>query len=201
MTQKKLRVVLATTNRHKLDELQLMLAGSPVELVMPPHAIEVDETGETFRENARLKARTYARLLGEPALADDSGLAVDALGGRPGVHSARYAGANATDADRINKLLGELKDVPDAERGASFHCALVLAWPGDGELTVEGLVQGRILHEPRGEHGFGYDPVFYVPSLDKSFAELTTEEKNKHSHRAKAAELLVEALQHATAGR
>ena len=201
MTQSKLRVVLATTNRHKLDELQMMLAGSPVELVMPPHAIEVDETGETFRENARLKARTYARLLGEPALADDSGLSVDALGGRPGVHSARYAGPNATDADRINKLLGELQGVPDAERGASFHCALVLAWPGDGELMVEGLVSGRILHEPRGEHGFGYDPVFYVPALDKSFAELTTEEKNQHSHRAKAAELLVEALQHATAGR
>lgn len=201
MTQRKLRVVLATTNRHKLDELQLMLEGSPVELVMPPHAIEVDETGETFRENARLKARTYARLLGEPALADDSGLSVEALGGRPGVHSARYAGPNATDADRIAKLLGELKGVPDAERGASFHCALVLAWPGDGELTVEGLVSGRILHESRGEHGFGYDPVFYVPSLSKSFAELTTEEKNRHSHRAKAAELLVEALQHATAGR
>lgn len=201
MTQPKLKVVLATTNRHKLDELQRMLADSPVELVMPPHAIEVDETGETFSENARLKARTYARLLGEPALADDSGLSVDALGGRPGVHSARYAGVNATDADRIRKLLGELEGVPDAERGASFHCALVLAWPGDSELTVEGLVSGRILHEARGEHGFGYDPVFYVPSLDKTFAELSPEEKNLHSHRAKAAELLVEALQHATAGR
>ena len=201
MTQKKLKVVLATTNRHKLDELQQMLADSPVELVMPPHAIEVDETGETFSDNARLKARTYARLLGEPALADDSGLSVDALGGRPGVHSARYAGANATDADRIRKLLGELEGVPDAERGASFHCALVLAWPGDSELTVEGMVSGRILHAPRGEHGFGYDPDFYVPSLHKAFAELTPEEKNAHSHRAKAAELLVEALQHATAGR
>ncbi|MNT53500.1 dITP/XTP pyrophosphatase [compost metagenome] len=134
-------------------------------------------------------------------MADDSGLSVEALGGRPGVRSARYAGPNATDADRNAKLLGELKDVPDAERGACFHCALVLAWPGDGELTVEGVVSGRILHEPRGEHGFGYDPVFYVPSLDKSFAELTTEEKNRYSHRAKAAELLVEALQHATAGR
>ncbi|MNK81681.1 Non-canonical purine NTP pyrophosphatase [compost metagenome] len=178
-----------------------MLEGSPVELVMPPHAIEVDETGETFRENARLKARTYARLLGEPALADDSGLSVEALGGRPGVHSARYAGVNATDADRIRKLLGELEGVPDAARGACFHCALVLAWPGDGELTVEGMVSGRILHEARGEHGFGYDPVFYVPSLDKTFAELSPEEKNLHSHRAKAAELLVEALQHATAGR
>jgi len=201
VTQPKLKVVLATTNRHKLDELQRMLADSPVELVMPPHAIEVDETGETFSENARLKARTYARLLGEPALADDSGLSVDALNGRPGVHSARYAGANATDADRIRKLLGELEGVPDAERGASFHCALVLAWPGDSELTVEGLVSGRILHEARGEHGFGYDPVFYVPSLDKTFAELSPEEKNLYSHRAKAAELLVEALQHATAGR
>jgi XTP/dITP diphosphohydrolase len=201
VTQPKLKVVLATTNRHKLDELQRMLAGSPVELVMPPHDIEVDETGETFSENARLKARTYARLLGEPALADDSGLSVDALGGRPGVHSARYAGANATDADRNRKLLGELEGVPDAERGASFHCALVLAWPGDSELTVEGLVSGRILHAPRGDHGFGYDPVFYVPSLDKTFAELTPEEKNLHSHRAKAAELLVEALQHAAAGR
>jgi len=201
VTQRKLRVVLATTNSHKLEELQKMLEGSPVELVMPPHAIEVDETEETFRGNARLKARTYARLLGEPALADDSGLSVEALGGRPGVHSARYAGANATDADRNRKLLGELEGVPDAERGACFHCALVLAWPGDGELTVEGMVSGRILHEARGEHGFGYDPVFYVPSLDKTFAELSPEEKNLHSHRAKAAELLVEALQHATAGR
>jgi XTP/dITP diphosphohydrolase len=201
LTQKKLRVVLATTNRHKLDELQVMLADSPVELVMPPHAIEVDETGETFRENARLKARTYARLLGEPTLADDSGLAVDALDGRPGVHSARYAGANATDADRNRKLLAELERVPDAERGASFHCALVLAWPGGDELTVEGLVSGRILHAPRGEYGFGYDPVFYVPSLSKSFAELTPEEKNVHSHRAKAVSLLVEALRHAAVSR
>ena len=201
MTQKKLRVVLATTNSHKLAELQRMLADSPVELVMPPHAIEVDETGETFRENARLKARTYARLLGEPTLADDSGLAVDALDGRPGVHSARYAGTNATDADRNRKLLAELERVPDAERGASFHCALVLAWPGGDELTVEGLVSGRILHAPRGEHGFGYDPVFYVPSLSKSFAELTPEEKNVHSHRAKAVSLLVEALRHAAVSR
>jgi len=201
VTQKQMRVVLATTNSHKLDELQRMLADSPIELVMPPHVIEVDETGETFRENARLKARTYARLLGEPTLADDSGLSVDALDGRPGVHSARYAGNNATDADRNRKLLGELIDVPDSERGASFHCALILAWPGGDELTVEGLVSGRILHEPRGDHGFGYDPVFYVPALDKTFAELTTEEKNAHSHRAKAASLLIEALQHAPAGR
>lgn len=201
MTQPHLRVVLATTNRHKLEELRQMLAGSPIELVMPPHAIEVDENGKTFRENARLKARTYARLLGEPSLADDSGLSVDALSGRPGVMSARYAGHHATDADRNRKLLGELEGVPDAERGATFNCALVLAWPGGDELTVEGVVHGKILHEPRGNHGFGYDPVFYVPGLHKSYAELTAEEKNHHSHRAKAVSLLVEALRHATAGR
>ena len=197
-------IVVATRNAGKTREFARLL--EPLGLTVRglsdcPDAPDIVEDGDTFADNALKKARTIAEAFGLPVLADDSGLSVEALGGRPGVHSARYAGPNATDADRINKLLSELQGVPDAERTASFHCALVLAWPGDGELMVEGLVQGRILHEPRGEHGFGYDPIFYVPALGKTFAELTTEEKNKHSHRAKAAELLVEALQHAPVGR
>lgn len=184
-----MRVYLATTNAHKLSEFQPLLGGAPFELQAMPEAVEVEETGTTFVENARLKARTCAERFGVPCLADDSGIAVRALDGRPGIASARYA---ATDHERISKLLGELSDKPD--RTASFHCALVLAYPDGRETVVEGIVPGRVTEAPRGAGGFGYDPVFELPDLGKTYAELTAAEKNERSHRAVAVRELLEAM-------
>jgi XTP/dITP diphosphohydrolase len=146
----------------------------------------VEETGETFAENALLKAETVAKKLNTIVLADDSGLKVDALGGQPGVYSARYAGEEKNDAANNAKLLSELAELPEQERGAQFHCTLALAHPEKESLVIEGEVEGYILAVPRGENGFGYDPLFYVPELEKSMAELSGEEKNKISHRAVA---------------
>jgi len=182
-------IVLGSRNRGKLREFQAGLAGLPIELrgldaypgVEPP-----EETGETFAANARLKALGLARQLGEWVLADDSGLCVDALGGGPGVRSARYAGPHATDAERVAKLLGELADVEEASRGARFVCALALAAPDRVLIEVAGACHGRIIRQPRGADGFGYDPVFLYPELGLTFAELPLEEKNQVSHRGRA---------------
>ncbi|MNY06469.1 Non-canonical purine NTP pyrophosphatase [compost metagenome] len=182
-------VYLATTNAHKLAEFQPLLLGAPFTLEAMPEAVEVEETGSTFVENARLKARTCAQRFQVPCLADDSGIAVEALDGRPGIASARYA---ASDAERIAKLLGELAD--KANRAATFHCAVVLAYPDGREVAVEGIVKGRVTEDPRGNGGFGYDPVFEVDGLGKTYAELSADEKNTHSHRARAVRLLLEAL-------
>jgi XTP/dITP diphosphohydrolase len=179
------RLLFATGNAGKLRELEAMLEGHAVVVSSKefPKVKAPEETGQTFVENARLKAMHYARATGLISLADDSGLCVDALGGRPGVHSARYA--HGTDADRVAKLLLELSSVP-APRAASFVCALALASPG-GALRVEvGECKGEIVASPRGSSGFGYDPVFYIPALGKTFAELTLEEKGTVSHRAAA---------------
>ncbi|MBN1205458.1 MAG: XTP/dITP diphosphatase [Myxococcaceae bacterium] len=180
------RLLFATTNAGKLRELR-GLVGDAVEVVsledVPPIPEPVED-GETFEANAEKKARAYAEASGLPSLADDSGLCVDALGGRPGVHSARYA--EGGDQARYQKLLGELQGVPEEERSASFQCALCLAWPG-GESRIEvGRCEGRILTGPRGSHGFGYDPVFFMPALGRTMAELTQEEKAAVSHRARA---------------
>lgn len=183
------KVFLATTNAHKLSEFEPLLGAAPIVLAAMPEAIEVEETGATFLENARLKAMTCAKRFGVPCLADDSGIAVHALEGRPGIASARYA---PTDAERISKLLGELS--PHADRSASFHCALVLAYPDGSEVAVEGVVPGRVTREPRGHGGFGYDPVFEVRELGKTYAELSAAEKNVHSHRARAVALLLSQL-------
>jgi XTP/dITP diphosphohydrolase len=171
-------MVLASTNAHKLEELSAMLAGYTFAL---GPKLEVEETGSTFAENALIKARAFLAATGKPALADDSGLAVDALGGRPGVYSARYA---PTDRERIAKLLGELEGV--ADRGAAFICAMALALPDGRVIAVEGRCAGVITDGPRGVGGFGYDPIFLVPGLGRTFAELTAEEKNRVSHRALA---------------
>ena len=185
-------LVLASNNKGKLAELQAMLGDS---ITVRPQSdftdIEAEETGLTFVENALIKARHAARISGLPALADDSGLAVDALGGAPGIYSARYAGGGG-DAANNAKLLEALKDVPDAERGAQFICALALLRHADDPIPVicEGAWQGRILHAPSGEHGFGYDPLFWVPERDCSSAELSPQEKNQLSHRARAMALL-----------
>jgi len=189
-------LVLASHNAGKLKELQAML-GDAVRLrsVAEFSAVEPEETGLSFVENAILKARNAARISGLPALADDSGLAVDFLGGAPGIYSARYAGGQG-DAANNAKLLDALKDVPDAQRGAQFVCALALVRHADDPLPIlcEGLWQGRILREARGIHGFGYDPLFWVPERDCSSAELTPLDKNQLSHRARALLLLRQRL-------
>jgi XTP/dITP diphosphohydrolase len=183
----RLRVLFATTNAGKLRELR-GLVGEAVEVLsladLPPLP-EPEEDGDTFEANAEKKARAYAQASGLPTLADDSGLCVDALGGRPGVHSARYAPGD--DRARYERLLGELVGVPEPQRTASFQCALCLALPGGGPVYMEvGKCEGMILYGPRGAHGFGYDPVFLVPELGRAMAELRPEEKAGISHRGRA---------------
>lgn len=189
-------LVLASHNAGKLKELQAML-GDRVRLrsVGEFSQVEPEETGLSFVENAILKARNASRLSGLPALADDSGLAVDFLGGAPGIYSARYADGQG-DAANNAKLLAALKDVPDAARGAQFVCCLALVRHADDPLPIlcEGLWHGRILHEARGEHGFGYDPLFWVEERQCSSAELPAADKNQLSHRAIAMKLLKQRL-------
>ncbi len=185
-----LKLLLATTNRGKLLEYCQLLKGLPFELVSPADEgidIAVDEKKKTFEENARLKAVTYSRLSGLVTLADDSGLEVDALGGGPGIISARFAGEQASDKDRIEHLLARLKDVPWEKRTARFRCVIAIATPeGETELC-DGECQGLVGFEPKGENGFGYDPVFYLPEFGKTIAGLPLETKNQVSHRGKAA--------------
>ncbi|NJN22692.1 MAG: RdgB/HAM1 family non-canonical purine NTP pyrophosphatase [Leptolyngbya sp. RL_3_1] len=182
-------VVVATGNPGKLTEMQGYLADLAWELVLKPDEIDVAETGSTFLENARLKASTVAKAMGQWAIADDSGLSVAALNGAPGLYSARYGNS---DPDRIDRLLRELGDTPN--RQAVFSCAIALARP-DGTLALEteGQCPGEITLAPRGNGGFGYDPIFYVPTVGKTFAELSGEEKDRISHRGVAfAQLLPE---------
>lgn len=180
------RIFFATGNAGKLKELRELVGGELEVLSFSdiPGMPEVDEDQPTFEGNARKKALANLEATGLPTLADDSGLCVDALGGRPGVLSARYA--EGDDLARIQKLLGELRDVPDAERTASFRCALALALPGGKVLVEEGGCPGRILHAPQGRQGFGYDPVFLVPELGKTMAEVSSAEKSRISHRGNA---------------
>ncbi|MER2581599.1 MAG: XTP/dITP diphosphatase [Candidatus Competibacter sp.] len=193
------KIVLATANPGKLRELQAVLAGLDFEIV-PQSAFgvpEAEETGLTFIENALLKARNAALYTGLPALADDSGLAVDALGGVPGIYSARYAGAGAGDRANIGKLLAELEGVPAERRTARFVCVLALLHhPADPTpLICQGSWEGTILTEPRGEGGFGYDPIFFVPGEQRTAAELEPAVKNQISHRGQALVLLRRYLQ------
>ncbi|MEW5718629.1 MAG: XTP/dITP diphosphatase [Chloroflexota bacterium] len=186
-----MRLLIATHNRGKLIEYQEMFADLPFDLVTLDDVgirEDVEETGATFAENARIKAIAYARQSGLLTLADDSGLQVDALDGEPGVHSKRYAGANRSDADRIVFLLGKLREVPGGKHAARFRCAIALAMPGGELWETEGACEGEIAFEPRGENGFGYDPIFQVAERGARMAELSTAEKNRVSHRARAAE-------------
>jgi len=195
------KFLLATGNQGKVREIKDLLADVPIEIVSLasfPNIREPEETGDTFEANALLKADYYNQQTGLTAIADDSGLVVDALDGRPGVYSARYGGPDANDVDRYRKLLDELNDVPDDKRTARFVC--VAAIVGDGiRQTFSGVAEGRILRAPRGQGGFGYDPVFYYPELDKTFAELTREEKSVVSHRGQAFAQLVEFLRQRSA--
>ncbi len=186
-------LLVATHNKGKLREYKELLRDLPVRLVYLDEVgihEDVPETGSTFEENAVQKATAYARLSGLVTLADDSGLEVDALGGRPGVHSARYAGPNAGDDDRIRKLLAELEGVPPEQRTARFRCVIAVASPEGDVITAQGTVEGVIADAPRGHHGFGYDPIFYLPDRGCTMAELPPEEKNRISHRARAAEAI-----------
>lgn len=193
-----MKIVLASNNPGKIRELTTMLAPFAVELI--PQATlgidEVEETGLTFIENALIKARHAAKISGMPSLADDSGLAVAALNGAPGIYSARYAGVNGDNNKNIAKLLHDLENVSDDKRQAEFHSVLVLMTHEQDPipLVCEGRWAGSILRERRGQQGFGYDPVFYVPEEKKSAAELPTELKNRISHRGKALQKLIQLL-------
>jgi XTP/dITP diphosphohydrolase len=192
------RIVLASGNRGKLAEIRDVLADTGIELVAQSDlgVADADETGTTFVENAIIKARHAARASGLPALGDDSGICVDALGGAPGLISAMYAGVHGDSAANIAKLLGALEGVDDAKRTAHFHCTLVLLRSADdpAPLIAEGRWNGRILEAPRGNNGFGYDPIFFDPELGAGAAELDASVKNRVSHRGKALALLRELL-------
>lgn len=185
------RLLVATNNRGKLREYAELLRGIPFELTtLSEQGIteEVEETGSSLKQNALHKAKEYARLSGLTAMADDSGLEVDALGGEPGPLSHRYAGDNASDKDRNDYLLAKLRNIPWDKRTARFRAVIAIATPDGKVKTAEGICEGIIAFDARGTGGFGYDPIFYLPELDKRMAELSLAEKNRISHRAKAAQ-------------
>ena len=189
-----MKVVLASQNRHKLTEIQAILAKFDMELVLQSDLgvrIDVEENGSSFEENSELKARAVMEATGLPAIADDSGLCVDVLGGAPGIYSARYgAPACVTDRDRLNHLLEELRGVRSEERTARFVCVITLLYPDGRKLAARGICEGMITFEPRGDDGFGYDPVFYIPSMGCTFAQMGADRKNAISHRANALQRL-----------
>jgi XTP/dITP diphosphohydrolase len=193
-----IELVVATRNRHKTREIQHILGTEfmVLDLGAHPEVSEIRESGTSFEENAKLKALAASRQLPTLVLADDSGLEVDALGGAPGIYSARYAGANATERDKIDKLLRELERVRATEDGrrARFRCVMALARNGNLLGTFEGIVEGSIADEARGDAGFGYDPIFIPEGLKQTFGELPTEVKNAISHRAKAIRALADRL-------
>ena len=183
-----MKVILASKNQHKLTELSAILSGLGFEIALESEYgldIDVDETGTTFEENSLLKAEAVMKASGLPVLADDSGLIVDSLDGAPGVYSARYGHKNS-DAERIDYLLANLKDVPAGSRAAKFVCVITCLWPDGRKIVARGECPGEILFAPQGTGGFGYDPVFFLPELGKTYAELTPAEKNAISHRARA---------------
>lgn len=193
-----IKLLLATHNAGKKAEYAALLQGLDLELVTLADlgiTNAIAEDGETFAQNALLKAKGYAKASGLLTLADDSGLEVDALGGAPGVHTARYGGEGLSDPERYQLLLQNMQGIPEEQRTARFRCIIALAWPDGRTQLAEGVCEGRIAHEPRGEHGFGYDPIFYLPEFGCTMAELPPEVKNRISHRARAAAAIREILQ------
>ncbi len=190
------QIVLASSNKGKIREIQAILAGHPIIPQSAFNVTEADETGSTFVENAIIKARNAAMHCKLPAIADDSGLVVDALNGAPGVISARYAGVGASDQDNVYKLLKELEGVPENQRSARFICVMVFMEYADDPFPViaQGVWEGRILNHPIGNNGFGYDPVFWVPGYNCASAELTAAVKNSLSHRGRALRSLTELI-------
>jgi XTP/dITP diphosphohydrolase len=191
------KLLLATNNQGKIEEYRFLLKGIPYELVTPAEIslkMAVEESGATYEENARLKAEVLAAASGLLTLADDSGLEVDALNGEPGTRSSRYAGEAASDAARVAFLLAKLKDVPREKRTARFRCVIAITMPDGQTVFYSGSCEGLITLEPRGQAGFGYDPIFYFPDLKKTMAELPAEVKNTISHRAHAAQAACKTL-------
>jgi XTP/dITP diphosphohydrolase len=192
------RIAIASRNPHKLREIGRICADWPVEwLTIDNHDgpwPDVEETGSTYLENALLKARAGAAALGEPSLADDSGIEVDALGGRPGHRSARFAGEDATDQQNLDELIRALKGVPGSGRTACYRCVAVLAFPDGRELHTDGICEGTLVGKPHGSGGFGYDPIFLPEGWDRTMAELADEEKDRISHRGRAFRALGETL-------
>ena len=188
-----LKIVLATANPHKVEEINAIIEGLDIEFVLPTEGFDPIENGETFEENALIKAKEANKLTNMPTLADDSGLCVEALGGLPGIHSARYA---QSQQEKIQKLLAELKDVPLEKRGAKFVCAMVLL-DKNGEILFSdrGECFGKIGFEAKGKNGFGYDPIFIVSGGNLTMAELSEDEKNKISHRAVALQKVINFIQ------
>ncbi len=193
-----MKVVLASKNQHKLVEIDAILSKLGIDLVLQSELgldIDVEETGTTFEENSFLKAEAVMKASGMPALADDSGIAVDALNGEPGIYSARYGfDESLDDAGRMYLLLKNTEQVPDGQRQAKFVCVITLVMPDGRTVQARGEVHGELTREPRGENGFGYDPIFYYPPAGMTTAELAPEEKNKVSHRARALDLMYEKL-------
>lgn len=192
------RIIFATGNQGKMREIRKILGDLNVEIVSMKEAgisVDIEENGATYEENALIKARAVAARTGDCVLADDSGLEVDRLGGEPGVHSARYLGEDTPYGVKNASLIKRLEGVPDEERTARFVCAIAAVLPGGRELTTRAAIEGRIGHEEKGNGGFGYDPIFYVPELQKTTAELTEEEKNLVSHRGQALRLMKEELE------
>ena len=196
-----MQLVLATNNKDKVREIRSILDDLPMIILTADDFLDfpdIEETGETFEENAILKAKGIAEFTGFAALADDSGLEVDALDGAPGVYSSRYAGPGCTYDDNNRKLMKELEGIPDNKRGACFRTVIAIAWDTENVETVEGTAEGVITSEKHGGDGFGYDPVFYYPPANKTFAEMSLDEKNKVSHRGRALvaarELLIKRL-------
>ena len=196
-----MKVVLASKNKHKLVEISKITEKFGIELVLQSELgvdIDVEETGTTFEENSFLKAEAVMKATGLPALADDSGIAVDALDGAPGIYSARYGFDDSLDDwGRLQLLLKNTQQVPDGQRQAQFVCVITMVTPAGQVIQARGEIHGELLREPRGENGFGYDPIFYYPPLGKSTAELSPEEKNQVSHRANALKLFYEKMKEA----
>lgn len=189
--------VVASANAGKIKEIKKVLEGTSLEVMSMAEAgffDEIEETGVTFEENAMIKAEAIANKVDAIVMSDDSGLEVDALNGAPGVYSARYAGDGATDMDKVNKLLGELSQVPDDKRQARFVSAIAVVMPDGNKFVVRGTCEGLITREPAGINGFGYDPIFYIPEYKATMSEISMEEKNKVSHRGRALVKMVEKL-------
>lgn len=192
-----MKLIFATGNENKMREIREILAGRGYEILSMKEAgidIDVEENGKTFSENALIKARAISEESGELVLADDSGLEIDALGGEPGIYSARYMGHDTSYVEKNNNLIQRLEGVPDEKRTARFVCAMAAVFPDGREEVVVGTMEGRIGYEIAGENGFGYDPIFYLPEYGKTSAEISPEEKNAISHRGKALRAIAELL-------
>lgn len=192
------KLIIATKNKGKMKDFKELFSRYGIEVLslldLEEDTPDIEETGLTFEENAAIKAETILQTFGLPVIADDSGLEVDAIGGRPGIYSARYAGEDKDDQANLHKVLQELEGVPETDREARFVCVLALARPGKETIFKKGTCEGRISQQPTGDNGFGYDPIFYPKDMDKTMAQLTSKEKNGISHRAAAISQLEEWL-------